>query len=135
MSRKRQKTQLELAFARRAEGEARSDPRKGSNCSWRRANPNAPSSSKFQPNPMSNRIAVYGPVRTVVWEGGGREAPPYPDLQDQAPRRRSFKMDQRTRSQSTNFELPESGRTVHPHSTGATRAVRALGLTRVSRPQ
>ena len=22
---------------------------------------------------------MYGPVRTVVWEGGGREAPPYPD--------------------------------------------------------
>jgi hypothetical protein len=22
---------------------------------------------------------VYGPVRTVVWEGRGREAPPYPD--------------------------------------------------------
>ncbi len=23
--------------------------------------------------------AVYGPVRTVVWEGRSREAPPYPD--------------------------------------------------------
>jgi hypothetical protein len=22
----------------------------------------------------------YGPVRTVVWEGRRREAPPYPDL-------------------------------------------------------
>jgi hypothetical protein len=22
--------------------------------------------------------AVYGPVRTVVWEDGGREAPSYP---------------------------------------------------------
>ncbi len=42
--------------------------------------PNALSSSKLQPNLMSNRIAVYGPVRTVVWEGGSREAPPYPDL-------------------------------------------------------
>ena len=28
----------------------------------------------------SIRTAVYGPVRTVVWEGGGREAAPYPDL-------------------------------------------------------
>ena len=26
-----------------------------------------------------SRTAVYGPVRTVVWEGRGREAPPYPD--------------------------------------------------------
>ena len=25
------------------------------------------------------RTAVYGPVRTVVWEGSGREARPYPD--------------------------------------------------------
>ena len=35
--------------------------------------------------PCSNRVsatsrtAVYGPVRTVVWEGRSREAPPYPD--------------------------------------------------------
>jgi len=27
----------------------------------------------------TDRIAVYGPVRTVVWEGRSREAPPYPD--------------------------------------------------------
>src|ERR1700737_1545093 len=25
------------------------------------------------------RTAVYGPVRTVVWEGRSRETPPYPD--------------------------------------------------------
>ncbi len=28
---------------------------------------------------MIRRTAVYGPVRTVVWEGRSREAPPYPD--------------------------------------------------------
>ena len=27
----------------------------------------------------TNRTAVYGPVRTVVWEGLGRKAHPYPD--------------------------------------------------------
>src|SRR5262249_25552512 len=27
----------------------------------------------------TSRTAVYGPVRTVVWEGRDREAPPYPD--------------------------------------------------------
>ena len=27
----------------------------------------------------TNRTAVYGPVRTVVWEGSGRKAAPYPD--------------------------------------------------------
>ena len=30
---------------------------------------------------VTSRTAVYGPVRTVVWEGGSREAPPYPDQQ------------------------------------------------------
>ena len=29
--------------------------------------------------PSSSRTVVYGPVRTVVWEGRGREAPPSPD--------------------------------------------------------
>jgi hypothetical protein len=28
---------------------------------------------------VNDRTAVYGPVRTVVWEGTGREARPYPD--------------------------------------------------------
>jgi hypothetical protein len=29
---------------------------------------------------LTSRTAVYGPVRTVVWEGWSREAPPYPDV-------------------------------------------------------
>ena len=29
---------------------------------------------------VTSRTAVYGPVRTVVWEGRSREASPYPDL-------------------------------------------------------
>ena len=28
---------------------------------------------------ITNRTAVYGPVRTVVWEGSSRKARPYPD--------------------------------------------------------
>ncbi len=34
-----------------------------------------------------NRIetAVYGPVRTVVWEGRSRKAPPYPDQRLSSP--------------------------------------------------
>lgn len=28
---------------------------------------------------LTNRTAVYGPVRTVVWEGLRREADPYPN--------------------------------------------------------
>jgi hypothetical protein len=30
---------------------------------------------------LNQRTAVYGPVRTVVWEGRSLEAPPYPDSQ------------------------------------------------------
>ena len=29
---------------------------------------------------LTNRTAVYGPVRTVVWEGSGLTAAPYPDF-------------------------------------------------------
>ena len=29
----------------------------------------------------TNRTAVYGPVRTVVWEGSDREVAPYPDYE------------------------------------------------------
>jgi len=28
---------------------------------------------------LISRTAVYGPVRTVVWEGGAVRRPPYPD--------------------------------------------------------
>ena len=31
---------------------------------------------------ITDRTAVYGPVRTVVWEGPGRKARPYPDPSD-----------------------------------------------------
>ncbi len=29
---------------------------------------------------LTDRTAVYGPVRTVVWEGRSGDAPPYPDF-------------------------------------------------------
>jgi hypothetical protein len=44
-----------------------------------------PTSNRSVSPPCSNRVsatsrtAVYGPVRTVVWEGRSREASPYPD--------------------------------------------------------
>ena len=37
----------------------------------------------------TNRTAVYGPVRTVVWEGSGRKARPYPDARPAAPPERA----------------------------------------------
>jgi hypothetical protein len=50
-----------------------------------------PTSNRSVSHPCSARVsatsqtAVYGPVRTVVWEGRSREAPPYPDLWPFAP--------------------------------------------------
>jgi hypothetical protein len=44
-----------------------------------------PTSNRSVSHPCSARVsatsrtAVFGPVRTVVWEGRSREAPPYPD--------------------------------------------------------
>src|SRR3981081_2799789 len=44
-----------------------------------------PTSNRSACHPCSNRVsvtsrtAVYGPVRTVVWEGGSCKATPYPD--------------------------------------------------------
>jgi len=35
---------------------------------------------------ITDRTAVYGPVRTVVWEGSGRKARPYPDPRASSPK-------------------------------------------------
>jgi len=34
---------------------------------------------------MTNRTAVYGPVRTVVWEGRRSDPSPYPDRRSSWP--------------------------------------------------
>jgi hypothetical protein len=41
--------------------------------------PVARTSSVASQDCLTNRIAVYGPVRTVVWEGIRRKADPYSD--------------------------------------------------------
>ena len=65
---KRQNDQLELAFEVSGEGEAQAEGVEGTE-----------SSTAEDGLTLVSRIAVYGPVRTVVWEGRSREAPPYPD--------------------------------------------------------
>ncbi|WP_232316869.1 hypothetical protein, partial [Candidatus Burkholderia verschuerenii] len=52
------------------------------------------------------RTAVYGPVRTVVWEGSGREACPYPDL--------IFKMSERRTGNGAPFAHVSAGRIKRP---------------------
>ena len=68
MRTRRQNIQLELALEPVAKGEA--------------PTPKGPKPARRTPNPNARKLrrtAVYGPVRTVVWEGRSREAPPYPD--------------------------------------------------------
>src|SRR6185503_7052192 len=44
-----------------------------------------PRTTGRQEDYLIHRTAVYGPVRTVVWEGRSREAPPYPDRPGSTP--------------------------------------------------
>ena len=72
----RQNHQLMLPFTEVEAGEARGNHRQGAE---------APTAAYETEPPVSmgrhitDRTAVYGPVCTVVWEGSGREARPYPD--------------------------------------------------------
>src|SRR5450755_155523 len=54
---------------------------------------------------MTNRTAVYGPVRTVVWEGRRSDPSPYPDQDCAMPR-------------STRSLRTDSGRLVSPRAVG-----------------
>ena len=86
MRARRQNIQLELALEPVAKGEARSPDTQGTEARTAHAEPERPAAGL-------RRTAVYGPVRTVVWEGRSREAPPYPDWRygpagDSAPRLR-----------------------------------------------
>jgi len=78
---KRQKIQLELALASELTGEAPKLERRGTAASMAGPVPESPAGEgQLCLNPcLTCRTAVYGPVRTVVWEGWGREASPYPD--------------------------------------------------------
>ena len=78
----RQNHQLMLPFTEVEAGEARGNHRQGAEASKAACEAERPVSST-QANRLgqhsTDRTAVYGPVRTVVWEGSGREARPYPD--------------------------------------------------------
>src|SRR3954471_1873137 len=65
---------------------------------------------------VSRRTAVYGPVRTVVWEGRSRKAPPYPD-----------------RASSPAVPRGRPGGVLHPVENRATsRLARRAGVIRIA---
>ena len=89
MGEKRQKNQEQLDFAFVEGSEAFQGETKGTeSLKARRETENPAGNQRVMENfchcsrvdSLTNRTAVYGPVRTVVWEGRRSDLPPYPDL-------------------------------------------------------
>jgi hypothetical protein len=83
MSGKRQHNQNQLAFGSSGQVKLVSSDRKGPERLWWREKPKARMESFASVGSKSQliRTAVYGTVRTVVWEGRTSVCPPYPDPQ------------------------------------------------------
>ena len=72
--------QLRLDFSSEPTGEARQARREDIESLSVVSEPERPTNRLcLERVSATSRTAVYGPVRTVVWEGRSREAPPYPD--------------------------------------------------------
>src|SRR5580693_9771478 len=72
--------QLRLDFSSAPTGEARQARREDIESLSVVSEPQRPTNTLcLERVSATSRTAVYGPVRTVVWEGRSREAPPYPD--------------------------------------------------------
>src|SRR5215813_2054245 len=81
---KRLNIQLRLDFSSVPTGEARQAGREDIESLSAVHEPERPANTGYRVSATS-RTAVYGPVRTVVWEGRSCEAPPYPDRSDFVP--------------------------------------------------
>ena len=79
MDDRRPDNQLRLAFAEEPAGEARPLAAQEVESSTASCEPERPVNSVPRTGHITDRTAVYGPVRRVVWEGPGRKARPYPD--------------------------------------------------------
>src|SRR6202008_1920382 len=79
---KRLNIQLRLDFPSAPSGEARQAGREDIESLSVVNDPERPANTSSNRVSATSRTAVYGPVRTVVWEGRSREAPPYPDRSD-----------------------------------------------------
>ena len=78
---KRLNIQLRLDFSSAPTGEARQARREDIESLSVVSEPERPTNTLcLERVSATSRTAVYGPVRTVVWEGRSREAPSYPDL-------------------------------------------------------
>src|SRR5208282_3868489 len=152
MSEQRQKIQLELALRGAGAGEAQIPLRQGTESLMAKGGAESPATERMMeeiyeagklrkdrwprtPSSLrwacsTRRTAVYGPVRTVVWEGRSRETPPYPDPFRQPPggmteyavsskpRYATGERHLKTKSSchATKFELSSSGRLSTPQT-------------------
>src|SRR6516225_4195585 len=79
---KRLNIQLRLDFSSAPTGEARQAGREDIESLSAVHEPERPANTCSKRVSATSRTAVYGAVRTVVWEGRSCEAPPYPDRSD-----------------------------------------------------
>jgi hypothetical protein len=73
---------LRLDFSSAPTGEARQAGREDIESLSAVHEPERPANTCSKRVSATSRTAVYGAVRTVVWEGRSCEAPPYPDRSD-----------------------------------------------------
>ena len=78
MGEKRQNNQEQLAFGFTDGSEATTDETTGTETPRVERGAESPAGNP-RVDSITHRTAVYGPVRTVVWEGRRSDPPPYPD--------------------------------------------------------
>src|SRR6266571_1772695 len=83
MSEKRSKNQEQLALPFVCGSEASGVEGEGTEALMARGETENPAGNPWlRVDSITNRTAVYGPVRTVVWEGRRSDPSPYPDQGD-----------------------------------------------------
>ena len=111
--------QLRLDFSSAPTGEARQARREDIESLSVVSEPERPTNTLcLERVSATSRTAVYGPVRTVVWEGRSREALPYPD--------QSETRNLSTAASSTSMPSPgPAGRATRPLPSGSGRLTRS----------
>ena len=124
--------QLRLDFSSAPTGEARQARREDIESLSVVSEPERPTNTLcLERVSATSRTAVYGPVRTVVWEGRSREAPPIP-INGTFRTERDFRVRVRDAQQSGRPRERRSGRPLSYHHPAAPVQARGAGPARPS---